>query len=113
MVTLGNARGRGLLTENEVNEYLSKGYTLDSPIEIETGRPGFMTFISYQALDAAHTWTIDSGETQLCYIGSKQNLTNAGSIINNGELMCIYNTGTIVNTGLITNTGILTLRELA
>jgi hypothetical protein len=113
IVSLGSARGRGLLTDNEVQHYLDQGYTLEDEITIQSGRPGEMVTISYMDFDASHKWTVNAGESQLGFIGSKQDLTNAGEIVNNGEIMWQYTTGKIVNTGKITNTGLLTLKVLA
>jgi hypothetical protein len=112
IVSLGSARGRGLLTDNEVQHYLDQGYTLDDEITIQSGRPGEMVTISYMELDASHKWTVNAGESQLMFIGSKQDFANAGEIVNNGEIMALYSTGVIENTGVITNTGLLTLKAL-
>jgi hypothetical protein len=112
IVSLGNARGRGLLTDNEVQHYLDEGYNLSDEIEIQTGRPGAMIWISYMNFDNSHRWTINVGETQLALIGSLQDMTNAGRIENNGELMLLYTTGKFVNSGAVINTGLITLKEL-
>jgi hypothetical protein len=108
---LGDAHKRGFLTENEVQNYLDKGYLLTDQVDIESGRPGAMIFISYMALDSFRHWTVKSGETQMGYIG-QQDLTNAGQITNQGEVLFLYDAGRIVNTGKLTNTGRWTLRPM-
>jgi hypothetical protein len=112
LVSLGNAHGRGLITESELQHYLDQGLKLSDNIEIQTGRPCEMVTVSYMDLDASHKWTVNTGESQLGFIGSKQNLTNAGEIVNNGEIMLLYSSGVIENTGTILNTGLLTLKAL-
>lgn len=109
---LNDAHRRGLITEEELQHYIDMGYRLTDNIEITSGRPGMVVGISYMELDSSHQWTVNNGETQFGLIGSKQDLTNAGDIVNNGELMLLYTTGKIVNTGTIVNTGLLTLKEL-
>ncbi len=101
----------GQLNLSEYQSYLNLGYSPSDHIQLNSGRSAEMVTLSYMNLGAGRSFTLNTNETLMGYIGPNNDLTNAGSMTINGDALFLYNSGTIINTGTITITSNLEIKE--
>jgi len=87
------------------------GYQPSDHVQLTSGRSAEMVTLSYMNLGAGRSFTLNSDETLMGYIGPNNDLTNAGTMTIAGDALFLYNSGTISNTGIITVTGNLEVKS--
>ena len=102
----------GSISLSEYQTYLDLGYQPSDQIQLTSGRNAEMVTLSYMNLGSGRSWTLDSGETLMGYIGPNADLVNNGSMTINGDATFMYNSGKLSGTGIISGSGNLLVYPL-